>query len=62
LKVEGVKLRGFEDQGGISKWLVVQGGLVKFPLNFIIWISIHELCFDTTLNYYLLKNLTCKKL
>jgi hypothetical protein len=27
----GVKLRVFEDQGGISKWLVVQGGPVKFP-------------------------------
>jgi hypothetical protein len=26
----GVKLRESEDQGGISKRLVVQGGLVKF--------------------------------
>jgi splicing factor 1 len=25
LKVEGVKLRVFEDHGGISKWLIVQG-------------------------------------
>jgi hypothetical protein len=32
LKVQGVKLRVFEYQGGISKRLVVQGGLVKFPL------------------------------
>jgi hypothetical protein len=31
LKVGGVKLRVFEDHGGISKWLVVQGGPVKFP-------------------------------
>jgi hypothetical protein len=31
LKVEGVKLRESEVQGDISKRLVVQGGLVKFP-------------------------------
>jgi hypothetical protein len=29
LKVQGVKLRVFEDHGGISKQMVVQGGLVK---------------------------------
>jgi hypothetical protein len=31
----GVKLRESEDQGGISKRLVVQGGLVKFPIFLI---------------------------
>jgi hypothetical protein len=31
LKVQGVKLRVFKDQGSISKRLVVQGGLMKFP-------------------------------
>jgi hypothetical protein len=36
LKVGGVKLRVFEDQGGISKQLVVQRGLVKFPQIIII--------------------------
>jgi hypothetical protein len=29
-----VKLRESEVQGGISKWVVVQGGLVKFPFFF----------------------------
>jgi hypothetical protein len=34
LKVWGVKLRESEVQWGISKRVVVQGGLVKFPLFF----------------------------
>jgi hypothetical protein len=44
LKVGGVKLRVFKDWDGISKWLVVQGGLVKFPFILLLLFSLCLLC------------------
>jgi hypothetical protein len=52
LKVQGVKLRESEVQGGISKRLVVQGGLVKFPLNIFIVHLIDDLLFEDLISLH----------
>jgi hypothetical protein len=54
LKVWGVKLRVFEDQGGISKRVEVQGGSLKFPLKFFfLFVTMLLIGHDLHRNYEL---------
>jgi hypothetical protein len=54
LKVQGCKLRVFEVYGGISKRLIVRGGLVKFPQNnFIVEYDVKKNKNRTMKSYYI---------